>query len=116
MSWTIKEAGTEPGEAGRLAIPVGGDAAAAKAVVFGLVSQTWFDALDGGTLTKSWRYQPGTPAYCTELRSDELTIALADAKQEKAPKSRDAIMQALSSGDVEITCSNLLSVNRRLSA
>ena len=51
--------------------------------------------VDGGRLADSWRQQPGTPAYCTELTAVELTEALDDAVLGKAPQLRDQIIGEL---------------------
>ena len=40
-----------------------------------------FDAIDGGTLSESWRQQPGTPAYCKDLNAANLEAALASANK-----------------------------------
>jgi predicted dinucleotide-binding enzyme len=92
------------GAAIRIAIPIAGDDAAAKKVVAELVDISGFDAVDAGTLTESWCFQPGTPAYCTELATDELRIALA------------AVMKAIASGKAELTRHGLASNNRAVSA
>ncbi|MET7687180.1 hypothetical protein ABZT06_04225 [Streptomyces sp. NPDC005483] len=42
-----------------------------------LVDDTGFDPYDAGTLADSWRQQPNSPVYCTELTLDELPSALA---------------------------------------
>jgi predicted dinucleotide-binding enzyme len=44
-----------------------------------LVELTGFDAVDGGPIAESWRQQPGSPAYTTELKAEELLTALARA-------------------------------------
>ena len=46
---------------------VAGDEPAAKQKVMALVEELGFDAVDDGSLHESWRQQPGTPAYCTNL-------------------------------------------------
>lgn len=56
-----------PGTPGRLAVPVAADFDDARAVGMRLVEDTGFDAVDGGALAGSWRQQPGTSVYCTEL-------------------------------------------------
>ena len=40
---------------------------------------TGFDAVRRGTLAESWRQQPGTPGYCTDLTREEMPGALAAA-------------------------------------
>jgi predicted dinucleotide-binding enzyme len=57
-----------------------------------LVEATGFDALDSGSLSDSWRQQPGTPAYCTELTTNELKPALRSADRSRAPGNRDALL------------------------
>nr|MBA2302976.1 NADP oxidoreductase [Acidobacteriota bacterium] len=42
-----------------------------------------FDGVDGGGLDQSWRQQPGTPVYGTDLDVAGATRALAEAKPER---------------------------------
>ena len=69
-----------------------GDKQLAKTVVLGLVNQIGFDGVDGGGLDDSWRRQPGTPAYCTDLDIEGVVrvarAALALAKKEGGPAWR----------------------------
>jgi len=83
------------GSPDRIALPVAGDDARARALGTALVEQTGFDAVDTGPLADSWRQQPGAPAYCTELTRDELTTALAAAVAARSPKRRDLVMTVL---------------------
>jgi predicted dinucleotide-binding enzyme len=71
--------GEPAGTRGRVALPVAGDDARAKAVVIGLIDQLGFDGIDAGGLDESWRQQPGTPVYCTDLDLDGAEKALAAA-------------------------------------
>jgi predicted dinucleotide-binding enzyme len=64
---------------GRVALPVAGDDARAKAVVIDLIDQLGFDGIDAGGLDESWRQQPGTPVYCTDLDLEDAEKALAAA-------------------------------------
>ncbi len=75
--------GREAGAPDRIALPVAGDDPAIKATVLALVENLGFDALDAGTIADSWRQQPGTPAYCTDLSAAALRRALADAPHER---------------------------------
>ncbi|PCC67219.1 3-hydroxyisobutyrate dehydrogenase [Nannocystis exedens] len=54
-----------------------------------LVEATGFDAFDSGTLAESWRHQPGSPAYCTDLTRSELPAALARAERDRLAKRRE---------------------------
>ena len=92
LAETQRSKGKPAGSADRIAIPVAGDSADARATVMQLVDDTGFDAYDAGTLAESWRQQPGTPAYCTELSWDELGQALAAAEKGKASATRDRLM------------------------
>ncbi|GIF71009.1 NADPH-dependent F420 reductase [Asanoa siamensis] len=60
----------------RIALPVAGDDTAAKRVVEGLVDELGFDPVDAGTLDASWRQQPGTAVYLTDLDRARLRNAL----------------------------------------
>ena len=75
-------------QAGRLALPVAGDDQAAKAVVMRLIDELGFDAVDAGTLSESWRQQPGTPVYGADLTSDEVRRALGEARHERKAEFR----------------------------
>lgn len=86
---------TPPGTPGRIAIPVAADDATSRALAITLVEETGFDGFDAGALDQSWRQQPGTPAYCTDLTSSEMPDALATADAERAPKRRDIGMAAV---------------------
>jgi predicted dinucleotide-binding enzyme len=95
LEYTLKHHGKTAGAEGRVAISIAGDNQEHKKVVAQLVDLTGFDTVDAGSLAESWRQQPGTPAYCTELNELELKQALADAKKGKAPAIRDRIMDRL---------------------
>jgi len=76
----IMELGRPAGDPDRIALPVAGDAPKAKAVVMRLIDELGFDAVDAGTLDESWRQQPGTPVYATDLNEEGVRRALAEAK------------------------------------
>ena len=71
--------GVPAGTDGRIALPVAGDDADAKAVVMELVDSLGFDSVDDGGLDDSWRQQPGTPVYGADLDADGVRKALATA-------------------------------------
>ena len=80
--------GKPTGSPGRIALPVAGDDAAAKAVVIDLLDQLGFDGVDAGALEDSWRQQPGTPVYGADLDADGVTEALAGADPQRGPDWR----------------------------
>ncbi|KXV74249.1 NADP oxidoreductase [Acetobacter malorum] len=75
----LLENGKPHGAAGRIALPVSGDDAAAKKQVMALVDQLGFDPVDAGSLADSWRQQPGTPVYCGDFDAAGVRKALAEA-------------------------------------
>ena len=84
----LMERGRARGSAGRIALPVAGDDAKAKAVVIDLLDQLGFDGVDSGGLDDSWRQQPGTPVYAADFDADGVRRALAEAKRERGPQWR----------------------------
>jgi hypothetical protein len=85
---SLASLGKPAGAAGRTVIPVAGDDAAAKTTVLQLAGQLGFDGLDAGTLADSWRQQPGTPIYTTDLPVHAGRQALADAAPEQTASWR----------------------------
>ena len=80
----LLERGKPKTAAGRIALPVAGDDKRAKDVVIGLLDQLGFDGVDAGGLDESWRQQPGTLVYGTDLDAEGVRKALAGAKQERS--------------------------------
>ncbi|MGI4822700.1 MAG: NADPH-dependent F420 reductase [Janthinobacterium lividum] len=74
----LEKKGTPAGAPGRISLPVSGDDAAAKQRVMQLVEELGFDAVDNGSLHESWRQQPGTPVYGTDLPAAELQQQLTN--------------------------------------
>jgi 8-hydroxy-5-deazaflavin:NADPH oxidoreductase len=84
----LYELGWPPGSPGRIALPVVGDDPAAKAVVLQLIDELGFDAVDAGGLDDSWRQQPDTPVYATDLDAIGVRRARAKASKERKPEWR----------------------------
>lgn len=112
MEYTLKHNGKPSGEKERIAISVAGDNEEHKKIAAELVDLIGFDSVDGGSLDESWRQQPGTPSYCTELNAAELKQALLDAEREKSPDRRDLIMDKLLSYDTFPPYQEVLAINR----
>lgn len=112
LATTLAERGSPKGTAGRIAIPVSGDEPASKSIIMGLVEETGFDAVDAGVLSESWRQQPGTPAYCTELTKDELVLALESADRLKAPVNRDRLIEKFMQSQGGVTHDEIVELNR----
>jgi predicted dinucleotide-binding enzyme len=89
LAYSLEHGSKPEGAKNRIAMAVSGDDQQAKDIVSILIKDAGFDAVDAGTLADSWRHQPGTPAYCTELGVTELKQALADGKKQEAAHLRD---------------------------
>ena len=85
---SLADLGKPAGAAGRICVPVAGDDPAGKSIVLDLVDQLGFDGLDAGPLAESWRQQPGTPIYTTDLPLDAARRALANATPEQTANWR----------------------------
>lgn len=116
LAETLSNGGTAEGTPGRIAIPVAGDDARAKEVARGLVNETGFDALDAGDLSGSWRQQPGTPAYCTELTLSELRDALSSADKARAPVDRETLIKSFMEEKVPLSHQQIVARNRTFTA
>ena len=84
----LLERGKPKGAAGRIALPVAGDDARAKQVVIRLLDELGFDGVDAGSLDDSWRQQPGTPVYGTDLDAAGVRKGLAEAPRERPAEFR----------------------------
>ncbi|MBM0140583.1 NADPH-dependent F420 reductase [Pseudomonas cannabina] len=116
LAETLASKGLPAGSPLRLALPVAGDDAQAKALAQSLVETTGFDALNSGSLAESWRQQPGTPAYCTELQVRELKPALAAADRAQAPHHRDAVLKEIMSAPEPLGHEQVVALNRAITA
>lgn len=86
----LMERGKSAGSEGRIALPVAGDDPGPKAIVMRLVDELGFDVVDTGGLDESWRQQPGTPVYTSNLDATGVRRALHQAKRERPPQFRAA--------------------------
>lgn len=97
LAETLANGGKKPDAEDRIAMAIAGDDKEKKNTIAVLINDAGFDAVDSGDLSESWRHQPGTPAYCTELNAEELKQALSDGVKEEAPTLRDKTIADLSS-------------------
>ena len=116
LAATLRDKGQPPGTKGRIALSVAGDDPVARKTVMSLVEDTGFDAVDASSLAESWRQQPITSAYCTELGADELRSALAAADRAGAPARREKMVKEfLALGD-KLTTDDIVRLHRAASA
>jgi predicted dinucleotide-binding enzyme len=116
LAASLAEKGLPAGAGGRIALPVAGDDPTAKKIVMSLVEDTGFDAIDGGSLAESWRQQPITAAYCTELTADKLREALAVADRASAPQRREEMVKKFIALGDTITTEDIVRLHREASA
>jgi predicted dinucleotide-binding enzyme len=95
VSDSLGRKGVAKGSPDRIALPVAADRETDRQVTMSLVEDTGFDGFDAGTLADSWRQQPGSPSYCTDLTAGELPAALASAEAARLPKRRDLAIEAI---------------------
>ncbi|RAS75600.1 NADPH-dependent F420 reductase [Priestia endophytica] len=115
LAYTLENEGTSEESNGRIAMAVAGNDPSQKQLVMDVVYELGFDAVDSGSLSDSWRQQPGTPAYCTELTKDELTEALKKANKEKAPLLRDKVIERFAEErEVEFSHKDVVNLNREV--
>lgn len=81
--------GLKRGAAMRLALPVSGDNKQSKDLVATLINDSGFDSLDYGMLQDSWKQQPGSPIYCTDLTLPQLKKSIAKANKELLSERRE---------------------------
>jgi predicted dinucleotide-binding enzyme len=80
----LLEKGVPAGADKRIALPIAGDDAESKKLVFSVIDELGFDPVDAGSLAESWRQQPGTPVYGKDFGVDDTVKALAEASPERS--------------------------------
>ena len=94
-SASLAEKGKPAGSPGRIAIPIAADREIDREVAMKLVNDTGLDAFYSGSLSDSWRQQPGAPIYCTDLTLKEIEAVIDTAEKERLPKRRDIAVAAI---------------------
>lgn len=84
----LLENGKPKGTPGRIALPVAGDDKRPKEIVIKLMDELGFDGVDAGNLDDSWKQQPGTPVYTTDLDADGVRRALSEPTPERKQEWR----------------------------
>jgi len=90
----LVEAGRPAGSSDRVALPISGDNLKAKEVVAQLIDRFGFDSVDAGTIAESWRQQPGSPVYCTNLTKEELQLWLRKVDRSSLATNREKGLKA----------------------
>jgi 8-hydroxy-5-deazaflavin:NADPH oxidoreductase len=114
LAYTLENLGQSKRDEKRIALAVAGDNTNSKETVISLINDTGFDAVDAGQLSESWRQQPGTPTYCTELNATELKQALSDGNKEAAPQIRDLVINKIMGLATPQSHQDIIELNRSL--
>lgn len=104
--------GRPAGTPSRIALPISGDDARAKAIVATLVDDAGYDAVDAGPLVGSWRQEPGTPVYSTDDDQDGVRQRLEQADKAIAPERRDRCTQAIIDLGTQATVDDMVRLAR----
>jgi 8-hydroxy-5-deazaflavin:NADPH oxidoreductase len=114
MSDSLIRGGRPKGSKDRIALPVSGDDTKAKRFVIALLDNMGFDGLDAGPLSQSWRFEPGTPAYCPDPTLKELPSLLARADRKKAAGNRDQAAKIMAKLPPDFPAQELVRASRFL--
>ena len=90
---SLADKGRLAGQSDRIALPVAGDDPNHKMDLIQLIDELGFDGKDGGTLSESWRQQPGSPVYCTDHNKKDLVRLLQAADKSSLAALRDKGLQ-----------------------
>src|SRR5712672_1490603 len=90
----LAEGGRPAGSRDRVALPISGDNPKAKEIVAQLIDRFGFDSVDAGTIAESWRQQPGSPVYCTNLTKEELQLWLRKVDRSSLATNREKGLKA----------------------
>lgn len=110
---SLVNSGLPKGTASRIALPISGDDKRSKELVSTLVNNSGFDSLDCGSLQDSWRQQPGSPVYCTDLTLAQLKKSIGKARKELLPERRELGLKYILTHDPEKWSDNV-EYNRKI--
>lgn len=101
LASSLVQSGKTQDTTARIAIPISGDSRQSKSLAAILVNDSGFDTLDIGNLEESWRQQPGSPVYCTDLNLPLLQKNSTKAQRELLPARRELSLQFILKQDPE---------------
>lgn len=112
LAHSLTELGRPAGSPDRIAVAVAGDDAQAKQIVMDIVNEIGFDPVDVGSLSESWRQQPGTPSYCCDYDAKAMRKALNQAVPGKAPKVRNELYNRFGQLGLNPSHADIINMNR----
>lgn len=89
VTHSFRRYGVPNGTPGRIALTVSSDNEEWKKIAFQIIDETGFDSYDAGSLADSWRQQPGSPPYCTDLTVEEMAEAILKSDKKQTIINRD---------------------------
>lgn len=93
LAGSLLKEGLPSGSKNRIALPISGDSIESKQIVTTLVNDSGFDIVDIGNLSDSWKQQPGSPIYCTDLTHTELKNNLDSVQQQFLSERRELSLE-----------------------
>lgn len=101
LAGSLVESGLPHGDSKRIALPISGDDDHAKSLVATLINDSGFDTFDAGSMEQSWRQQPGSPVYCTDLNLAQLKMNSSNVDREMLHERRELSVQFIIQQDPE---------------
>ena len=93
VTHSFRKYGQPAGTPGRIALTVSADNDDWKEISAQIVDETGFDSFDAGPIADSWRQQPGSPPYCTDLTVEEMKEAIARSDKKQTIINRELSIQ-----------------------
>jgi 8-hydroxy-5-deazaflavin:NADPH oxidoreductase len=105
---SLVHSGLTQNSTSRLALPIAGDNKQSKDAVSILINDSGFDSFDYGLLQDSWKQQPGSPVYCTDLTLPQLKTSIKKATKELLPERRELGLKYIMTHDPELWEDNVI--------
>jgi predicted dinucleotide-binding enzyme len=102
------------GSAARIALPFSGDEPTSKEIVAKLIDSVGFDPVDIGSIAESWRQEPGSPLYCTDLTKEDLLFWYPKTKRDLLPGRREQLVHLYFTWPKDVTLEEQLKEARRI--
>jgi len=99
LAGSLIQSGLPKGSRERIALPISGDNEKAKQIVAELINECGFDTFDIGNLADSWRQQPGSRIYCTDLNLTQLKYNFDKSLKNTLPERRELALKFIINQD-----------------
>ncbi|MCX2680256.1 NAD(P)-binding domain-containing protein [Galbibacter sp. EGI 63066] len=100
LAGSLLNEGLSKGSKNRIVLPISGDNLKSKETVASLVNDSGFDSIDIGDLSNSWKQQPGSPVYCTDLDKAAFKHNLDKAQRNTLAERREIALQFILKQDL----------------